>query len=67
MQYKGYIYIISKMWSSRICQICIPARFQFFMYLKKEDKVVGKNTVTFIHDIGYMLNSFVFIIYDKYD
>ena len=38
--------IISKGWSSRIYQVQITARFQFFLHLKK-DKVLGKNTVTF--------------------
>ena len=36
-----------KRWSSKICQIRIPARFQVFLHLKKDGKVFGKNTVTF--------------------
>ena len=39
--------------SSKICQIRIPARFWFFLHLKKNNKyeVFGNNTVTFWHNI----------------
>ena len=47
--------------SSKICQIRIPARFWFFLHLKENNKykVFGNNTVTFWHNIAYMVSLFV--------
>ena len=50
---------------------CIKFEFwhvsSFSCIWKKDRKIFAKNTVTFWHNIAYMVNSFVFIIYDNYD
>ena len=41
--------------------------YSLFCIWKKGSKVFGKSIVTFRHNFAYMVNSFVFIIYDNYD
>ena len=48
------MYIISERWSSKISEIRITARFQFFMHMKKDGKVLTY--------IAYMVNFFVFLL-----
>ena len=60
LRYKCCIYIFSKRLSSKICQIQISVRFQFFLHLKTDGKGPGKNVLTFRHIFDYMVNWFVF-------
>ena len=57
---KCYMHIISQRWSSKISQIRNPARFQFFLHLKRSSFCWKPET--FWHNVSRMMDLFIFLL-----